>query len=146
MDNPIGSCDHCGRTFRYRLIHNGFNESAYAHCEQCAFSVLLSGWNPLARWANLVANQKMTPDIEALLKPYPCGGVFRASADPKCPHCARPLSAATATTYIERDAPGTAKGWRWRRSWSGIYSIILDDRFVDNWWDEQILDHLFPAM
>jgi hypothetical protein len=54
------------------------------------------------------------------------------------------LSAAKATTYIERDAPGTAKGWRWQQSWAGIYSIILNGNLVENWWDEQALDRLFP--
>jgi hypothetical protein len=46
MANPTGSCDHCGGTFSYRLIHNGFSESAYAYCNQCSFTVLLSGWHP----------------------------------------------------------------------------------------------------
>ncbi len=144
MDNPSGSCDHCGGTFRYRLIHDGFSDSAYAYCDHCAFTALLSGWNHAAQRVNLRVHQRITPDIEALLKPCPCGALFRASAGPKCPHCARPLSAEKAATYIERDAPGNAKGWRWQRSWSGIYSIILNDNFVDDWWDEQILDALFP--
>jgi hypothetical protein len=70
--------------------------------------------------------------------------VFRASADPKCPHCAQSLTAAKATSYIEGDAHGTAKGWRWQQSWAGIYSIVLNDNLVQDWWDEQTLDRLFP--
>jgi DNA-directed RNA polymerase subunit RPC12/RpoP len=142
--NPTGSCDHCGAAFRYQLIHHGFNESAYAYCNQCSFTVLLNGWHPAARRVNLGIHRRMTPDIEGWLKPCPCGGVFRASADPKCPHCAQSLSSAKATVYIERDAPGTAKGWRWQQSRSGIYSIILNDKLVNDWWDEGTLDHLSP--
>ena len=144
MDNPTGSCDHCAGTFRYQLIHNGFNDSAYAYCNQCSFTVLLSGWHTAAQRVKFKIHQRITSDIEVLLKPCPCGGVFRASADPKCPHCTKSLSDAKATVYIERDAPGTAKGWRWQQSWSGIYSIILNDQLVNDWWDEETLDRLFP--
>src|SRR5438552_3175373 len=43
MDNSIGSCENCGHTFQYRLVHNGFGDSAYAYCDKCSFTVLLSG-------------------------------------------------------------------------------------------------------
>jgi hypothetical protein len=37
---------------------------------------------------------------------------------------------------IEADAPGTAKGWRWQRNWTGLYCVILADGVVhDNWLD-----------
>ncbi|HEX7530137.1 MAG TPA: hypothetical protein VF333_03255 [Pyrinomonadaceae bacterium] len=123
---------------------HGFNDSAYAYCNQCSFTVLLNGWHPAAQRVKLKIHQRITSDIEGLLKPCPCGGVFRTSADPKCPHCIRSLSAAKATVYIERDAPGAAKGWRWQQSWSGIYSIILNDKLVNDWWAEETLDRLFP--
>ena len=135
-----GFVPHCGGAFRYRLIHNGFNDSAYAYCNRCSFTVLLSGWNHAAQRIGLRIHQRITPHVEALLKPCPCGDAFLSSAEPKCPHCARSLSAAKATTYIERDAPGTAKGWRWQQSWSGIYSVVLNDNHVQDWWDEQALD------
>jgi hypothetical protein len=144
MTNPTGSCEHCGGTFRYRIIHNGFNDSAYAYCNKCSFTVLLSGWTQAAKRAALRIHQRITSDLEVLLKPCPCGGAFRYTADPKCPHCARALSPVDATAYIERDAQGTAKGWHWQQSWSGIYSIVINDRVVEDWWDEQALDRLFP--
>jgi DNA-directed RNA polymerase subunit RPC12/RpoP len=144
MDNPAGSCDHCGGGFRYRLIHNGFNDSAYAYCDRCSFTILLSGWHPAAQRVHLAIHQRIASAIEVLLKPCPCGGVFHSSADPKCPSCSWSLSATTATSYIERNAPGTAKGWRWQQSWSGIYSIVLNDKVVNDWWDEKIIDRLFP--
>src|SRR5206468_3738208 len=137
MDNLIGCCEHCGGTFPYQLIHNGFNDSAYAYCDHCSFTVLLNGWNHTAQRIGLRIHQRIDPDIETLLKPCPCGNTFRANADPKCPHCARALSAVKARTYIERDAPGTAKGWRWQQSWSGIYSIVLNNNAVMDWWNEQ---------
>jgi len=144
MSNSTGRCEHCGGTFGYRIIHNGFNDSAYAYCDKCSFTVFLSAWTQAAKRAALRIHQRITQDLEVLLKPCPCGGAFRSSADPKCPHCTRPLSPVNATVYIERDAPGTAKGWRWQQSWSGIYSIVLNDCVVEDWWDEQVLDRLFP--
>jgi hypothetical protein len=135
--NPIGCCDHCGKAFHYRLIHNGFGDSAYAYCDSCSFTVLLSGSAGRVRFR---IQQRITPDLERLLKPCPCGGKFRASADPKCPHCAQPLSAAKATRWIESNALGTAKGWRWDQSWSGIYSIVLNENIVEDWWDERAVD------
>ncbi len=63
----------------------------------------------------------------------------------KCPHCLQTLSATKATDYIEKNAPGTAKGWRWDQSWSGVYySIVLNDNIVEDWWDDQALDRLSP--
>lgn len=115
MSNPKGQCEHCSGTFRYRIIHNGFNDSAYAYCDKCSFTVILSGWTQSAKRTALRIHQRVAPELEILLKPCPCGGAFRSSADPKCPHCARGLSAVTAPAYIERDAPGTAKGWRWQQ-------------------------------
>jgi hypothetical protein len=66
--------------------------------------------------------------------------VFRACADPRCPACACVLSATKARTYIEANAPGTAKGWRWSQSWSGIYSIVLEENIVNDWWDDQAVN------
>lgn len=41
-----------------------------------------------------------------------------------------------AATWIEADAPGAKRGWRWQRSWRGLYCIIIEDRVVfDNWKD-----------
>jgi hypothetical protein len=84
----------------------------------CSFTVLLS---------------------ERLLKPRRCGGKFLESSNPKCPNCSHPLSAVDATEYIEKNAPGTAKGWRWDQLWSGGYSIVLNEHIVEDWWDEEAL-------
>ena len=145
VDNLSGCCDHCKGTFRYRLIHNGFNDSAYGYCSSCSSTVLLSGYNPVAQRVGLAIHQRITPQIEALLKRGPCGDRFRASADPKCPHCARTLSATEATAYIERDAPGAKKDWCWQQSWSGIYSIVLNDHFLEDWWDEDAVERLYST-
>jgi hypothetical protein len=41
-----------------------------------------------------------------------------------------PLSAALATLYIEENAPGTLKGWRWQQSWSGLYAFLIKDKVI----------------
>jgi hypothetical protein len=133
--NPVGACDSCGRTFAYRLIHNGFNDSAFAYCDRCGSEASLSCWyDHIPAGAKLKVHGPVNPEAEALLLPCSCGGTFRASASPRCPHCLAGLSAESAGVYIEANAPGTAKGWRWQRSWAGMYSIIVDGRWVkDNW-------------
>lgn len=136
MGQPEGSCEHCRETFRYLLVHNGFNDSAYAYCNTCSFTVELSGWHSTPKGLQLKIHQRISTEVEPFLKPCPCGGRFSASADPKCPHCKRPLSPIEAAAYIERNAAGTAHGWRWDRSWSGVYSIELDGKVVRDWWDQ----------
>jgi len=39
-----GSCEHCRHEFPYALIHNGFNDSAFAYCDACGTTSILSGW------------------------------------------------------------------------------------------------------
>jgi hypothetical protein len=54
-------------------------------------------------------------------------------AAPRCPHCHDTLSAEFATSYIEANAPGAKKGWRWQRNWSEMYCIVIEDkRVMDN--------------
>jgi hypothetical protein len=137
MADPTGWCQQCGGTFQYRLVHNGFSNTAYAYCDHCSFTVLLSEWSEAARRVPFRSQGRISPDLECLLKQCPCGGRFLASSDPKCPNCARPLSPVDATSYIEKNAPGTAKGWRWDQSWSGVYSIVLNDQILEDWWDEK---------
>jgi len=144
MENPTGWCENCGSKFQYRLLHNGFGITAYAYCDKCSFTVVMSEWSEAAKRVPFRVHQRISPDVEHLLKPCPCGGAFRASADPKCPTCARPLSAVKATAYIEKNAPGTVKGWRWDQSWSGVYSIALNENIVEDWWDQDAVDRLFP--
>jgi hypothetical protein len=41
--HDIGDCEHCKKKFGYYLIHNGFNDSAYAYCDTCGSTALLDG-------------------------------------------------------------------------------------------------------
>ena len=130
-----GECDTCLQAFHYALIHNGFNDSAFAYCDQCGMTVLVSAWDrdtPAA--AKLKVHGPVNPEAEAMLAPCPCGGAFRANALPRCPHCSVELSADVAANYIEANAPGTAKGWRWQRSWQGLYAVIVEGRSTKGRW------------
>lgn len=40
----VGECERCRSTFAYDLIHNGFADTAYAYCDRCGMTALLSGW------------------------------------------------------------------------------------------------------
>ena len=135
QSNDIGTCETCSRTFQYRLIHNGFNDSAFAYCDYCGCEASLSGWfKDIPPQAQFIGRGPINLEAEAFLQPCSCGGRFRGSAAPRCPHCKSALSPELARLYIESNAPGTAKGWRWQCSWQGLYSIIIDGRCVkDNW-------------
>jgi len=43
----LGTCDKCGKKFEYYLIHNGFNESAYAYCDKCGRTAILDYYSKL---------------------------------------------------------------------------------------------------
>ncbi len=131
--SDIGRCEHCDRSFRYDLLHNGFNDSAYAYCEQCGMLTILDGWK-IPAGINLTIHQIITPEIEPLLAACPCGGRFKAGASPRCPHCVSAISAIMATDWIEANAPGPKKGWRWQKSWTGIYAIYIEKHFLENNW------------
>ncbi len=131
----IGTCESCDQSFAFQLIHNGFNDSAFAYCDQCGSTALLDGWNEgIPESVEFKVHGPVNPTAEALLQPCSCGGRFLASASPRCPHCSAPLSAEEARSYIEASAPGAQEGWRWQGNWDGMYCIIIEDRLVkDNW-------------
>jgi hypothetical protein len=132
-EHHIGNCEHCQKQFGYYLIHNGFNGSAYAYCDTCGVTALFDVYK-IPQNVHLVPHQIITQEIEPHLEPCYCGGSFRAGASPRCPHCRQPLSAVLAADYIERQAEGAKKGWYWQRGWSGLYCIIIEDRFVRDTW------------
>jgi hypothetical protein len=132
-----GVCEQCQRQFSYWLMHNGFNDSAYAYCDSCEYSVSLNGRHKgIPVGARLQIHKRIAKDVEPFLKPCPCGGTFRADVSPKCPHCHQSLSPVVAKAYLEANAAGTSKGWRWQENWSDIYSIIIDTKCVTDWWKE----------
>ena len=132
-----GICEHCRKTFGYYLIHNGFNESSYAYCDQCGMPVLLHT-EKIPKGVNVEPHQVITQDVERHLLPCSCGGSFRSGAGPRCPHCHDRLSPVSATEYIEAHAEGTKAGWRWQKTWAGLYCIIIEDRFVQDVWRRNI--------
>ena len=133
--HDIGDCEHCKKQFGYYLIHNGFNDSAYAYCDTCGMTELLDGWKgPKTGEFQMLLHQNITQEVEPFLAPCQCGGFFRAGASPRCPHCRQPLSADRAADYIERQAKGTKKGWRWQRGWTSLYCIIIEDKVVHDVW------------
>lgn len=127
-----GHCDRCQESFRYYLIHNGFNDSVYAYCSLCTMtaelSLLSASFPPAIR---ATAECGLIPEeLQQFLKPCLCGGEFTRDAIPRCPKCREGLSAVEATPWIEQNAPGFAKGWRWQRNWVGIYSMIIEDKIL----------------
>jgi hypothetical protein len=131
----IGVCESCRSYFQYVLIHNGFGDSAYAYCDECGKLCLLDCWyQEIPKSANVQWHKCIEPEIEPLLQPCSCGGHFKFGASPRCPTCHEKLSAERATTYLEKNAPGTAKGWRWQKNWTGCYCVIIESQIVrDNW-------------
>ena len=132
--NNIITCEHCGKSFGYQLIHNGFNESLYAYCDTCGMTALLDGMEIPKSITTIIQQGIITPEIEQNIMPCTCGGRFTHNASPRCPKCLKPLSAEKATKWIESNAPGTGKGWRWQRNWIGLYCILIENRIIENNW------------
>jgi hypothetical protein len=131
----IGTCDRCGKQFEYYLVHNGFNESAYAYCDKCGRSAILDYYSKsVPKGIGFGYGKEIDSAWERWLEPCECGGRYKGGAQPRCPHCGNELSAEAATQYLEANAPGAKGGWRWQRTWRGLYCIVINDRWVeDNW-------------
>jgi Fe-S oxidoreductase len=121
------TCHACQSTFPYRLIHDGFNQSAHGYCDRCGRTLLLDLSSQRSPDSHRQSFGPITRDVEATLEPCACGGSFTAGASPRCPGCQVQLSAALLQAQIEVNARGTAKGWRWQNSWRGIHAIIINE-------------------
>jgi hypothetical protein len=107
-----GTCEHCNHAFVYESWHTGFSDLAYAYCDACGMLATLNAWNPEMKRlpANVGWHHEINREVEPFLLPCACGGRFCKGASPRCPYCNMSLSAELAATYIELNAPGTAKG------------------------------------
>jgi hypothetical protein len=129
----VGECEHCHGQFRYYLIHSGFNDSNYAYCDSCGKTAVLSIWHKrMPKLPDCAPHEEICAAMERCIRPCDCGGRFRRGAAPRCPRCGVSLSAESATPYIERNAPGSRTGWRWQRSWSKLYCIVIENKFVED--------------
>ena len=121
-----GTCEHCGVTFEYYVIHNGFNNSAYAYCDTCGRTCFVN--DRPAPESPIPFHHELPVTDEPRLPTCECGGHFRFGVGPRCPSCREPLSADRAAVWLEAQAAGTKSGWRWQRSWQGIYCIVINGR------------------
>jgi hypothetical protein len=85
-EQATGKCEKCSASFGYLLIHNGFNDSSYAYCDSCCYVALLDHY-AAPKHAPKLDFGVITPEVEQHLLPCPDRGQFRASAQPRCPHC-----------------------------------------------------------
>ena len=127
-----GTCPACGSHFPYMMIHNGFNDSAFAYCDSCGGAALLDVYG--APKGISLTFGPIPEEIETRLAACPCGGHFRSAATPRCPSCHAPLDAKAVASFIEANAPGAKKGWKWQRSWNGIYCVVVAKPPVENPW------------
>ena len=131
-----GVCEHCHTGFGYYLIHSGFNESSYAYCDTCGRTALLSHWTMkklgVPELPQCLSHEQICSEWEPYLKPCDCGGRFKRGTGPRCPNCKRALSPEMAAGYIERNASGTTKGWRWQHNWCGLYCIVIGNNVIED--------------
>jgi hypothetical protein len=131
----IGRCASCDATFGYMLVHNGFNDSAYAYCDRCGTTALFSAYASAApAGVDVGFHGPLRADAEGWAQPCPCGGHFSGAASPRCPHCHEELSASGAAEYIERNAAAGPRGWRWQCSWQGTYALVIENRLLQDPW------------
>jgi len=113
-------------------------ELSYAYCDKCGMTAILSLWDKrMPKLPGPWGQQEIPVDLEQYLRACECGGAFKKGAVPRCPHCSQALSAEAATAYIETNAPGTTRGWRWQRNWHDVYCIVIDNKRVMNNFREQ---------
>jgi hypothetical protein len=136
MDRAKGTlaCEKCGCWSTYRLLHTGFSDSAYAYCRDCGMTAVLNAYRAVQRPVRVPWFAEVSSEAAAYLLPCPCGGEFANDRAPRCPSCKTSWSAERVTAAFEADAPGTAKGWRWQHSWTGVYFVIIEGRAVYNNW------------
>ena len=126
-----GTCESCGAEFPYMLIHNGFNDTAYAYCDSCGRVGTLG---LLGHHAPGLKHGRLEEALVARLPNCTCGGHFSSRATPRCPACHASLDPVLAAGYIERDAPGARGAWRWSRTWTGIESFSVTDNPIEHEW------------
>ena len=132
-----GHCEYCHAVFAYQIVHNGFNDSTHAYCDRCGLTAILRLGATERRVGKLPDRlTPLPPQLEALLAPCACGGRFRGIAPARCPMCRNALSPDLAATWLEAQAPGARRGWRWQRSWAGLYALIVGERVLFDPWDE----------
>jgi hypothetical protein len=110
-----GRCQACEAAFEARLIHNGFNDSAYAYCAQCGTLALCSLW----KWpASLprVDQGPLASEQTDHLRPCSCGGRYTPTAGPRCPKCRAELDAEAA--------------------WHGLYALMIGGSAENDPWEE----------
>ena len=127
-----GNCPACGTNFPYMMIHNGFNDSAFAYCDTCGGVALLDVYG--APKGISLTFGPISEEVETHLAACPCGGRFRSAAAPRCPACHAVLDAKAVTSFLEANALGAKKGWKWQRSWNGIYCVVVVKPPVENPW------------
>lgn len=134
----IGICENCHKSFSYKLIHNGFNESSYAYCDNCGKTAIFDSYlvpNELKQiYNNNSRHNAISEELEDFIMPCDCSGNYKHNASPRCPHCNEELSAILAEKYIENNAPGVEKGWQWQSNWTGLYAIIIEGKSISNCW------------
>jgi hypothetical protein len=133
-----GNCSNCRQAFGYLLIHNGFSDTAFAYCDACGMTAFFDGWSKrIPAGVELKVHGPIDAKIEARVASCDCGGHFRGDASPRCTRCHERLDPFSCAEFIERNAPGTAKGWRWQRSWRGLYAIVIEGRSVRDPWKRE---------
>jgi hypothetical protein len=94
------TCPHCAlqttidQEYPY---HSGFSDMGFLYCDSCPNTFVFSSCNKsYNRFAgekhpwSLNAREKR--NLEKHIRPCSCGGRFRFSAFPRCPHCGKDLS------------------------------------------------------
>src|SRR5437773_12380061 len=100
-----GTCEHCGQTFGSWLVHCGFSDCSYAHCDKCGMTAILSYWDK--RMPKLPPGCPSQQEICVELEKY-------------------------MLSYVEANAPGTKKGWRWQGNWHDTYCMVIENRVVND--------------
>lgn len=87
--------------------HSGFSDQGYLYCDRCPNVVLFSIYDKFytelcyekAPWGLSLEQEQL---VEENLCPCPCGGSFKFSAKPRCPHCLKEIPEITPLSGTEK--------------------------------------------
>lgn len=136
--SSVGCCESCDAEFRYFLVENESNDTAYGYCDRCGGTVLLSFSGASDRdEVTLEAHGPIPEAVASRLAACSCGGAYRGSASPRCPSCRKPLSASKAREWLEANARRRKPEWSWQGSWQGAYSIVIENQIESDLWSDE---------
>lgn len=130
----IGSCENCNQRFSYALIHNGFNDSAYAYCDTCGCvaSSLLGREPPTA--SRFASTARLPRTSSGTLIDVAAGVSFELKHRRDARIADTHSRLMSPPDILRRMRQGPRKDGAGNVNWQGLYCIIVEGRSIKAPW------------